>query len=99
MPESQLPTPQYKPHQEILDYDTCHLIVRTLVLSPADYGNGLLLGSNVTDIQRLQRIQNWAAKLICRVTKYDHAPMSSQITLAAYQGEDQFQDTNVHIKA
>ena len=36
-------------------------------------GNALLLGANTTDIQRLQRIQNWAAKLICRVTKSDHA--------------------------
>ena len=59
--------------RRFLDHDTCHLVVRALVLSRVDYGNGLLLGANTTDIQRLQRIQNWAAKLICRVLKSDHA--------------------------
>ena len=38
-----------------------------------DYGNGLLLGSNYNDIQRLQRIQNWSAKLIYCAKKFDHA--------------------------
>ena len=37
------------------------------------HGNALLFGSNATDIQRLQRIQNWAAKLVCRASKCDHA--------------------------
>lgn len=56
-----------------LDSDTCNHIVRSLVLSRLDYGNALLLGSNQTDIARLQRLQNWGAKLIFRATKYDHA--------------------------
>ncbi|XP_072030425.1 uncharacterized protein [Amphiura filiformis] len=56
-----------------LDRDTCHLVIRALILSKIDYGNGLLLGSNKTDIQRIQRIQNWAAKMICQVRKQDHA--------------------------
>ena len=59
--------------RRFLDYDTCHLVVRALVLSRIDYGNGLLLGANKSDIQRLQRIQNWAAKLVCRSHKWDHA--------------------------
>ena len=59
--------------RRFLDYDTCHLVVRALVLSKIDYGNGLLLGANKNDLQRLQRIQNWGAKLICRARKYDHA--------------------------
>ena len=61
------------PIRRFLDFDTCHLIVRALILSRLDYGNGLLLGSNRSDIQKLQRIQNWAAKLICKATKRDHA--------------------------
>ena len=56
-----------------LDDDTCHFVIRALVLSKLDYGNGLLLGCCKADIQRLQRIQNWAAKLICKVLKRDHA--------------------------
>jgi hypothetical protein len=59
--------------RRFLDYDTCHLVIRALVLSKIDYGNGLLLGCTKADIQRLQRIQNWAAKLICKALKYDHA--------------------------
>ncbi len=40
-----------------------------------EYGipQALLFGSNTTDIQRLQRLQNWAAKYICRARKHDHA--------------------------
>ena len=59
--------------RRFMDFDTCHLVVRALVLSRLDYGNGLLLGLCVADINRLQRIQNWAAKLICLASKYDHA--------------------------
>ena len=59
--------------RRFLDFDTCHLIVHALILSRLDYGNGLLLGSNHSDIQKWQRIQNWAAKLICKATKRDHA--------------------------
>lgn len=58
---------------KVLDFDTCQLMVRALVLSRLDYGNGLLFGSNISDIQRLKRVQNWAAKLICGDTKYEHA--------------------------
>ena len=64
--------------RKFMDNDTCHLIVRALILSRLDYGNGLLLGSNACDIQRLQRIQNWAAKLICMARKFDHATPSLQ---------------------
>ena len=59
--------------RRFLDYDTCHLVTCTLVLSRIDYGNGLLLGANKSDIQRLQCIQNWAAKLVCKSHKWDHA--------------------------
>ena len=59
--------------RRFLDHDTCHLIVRALILSRMDYGNGLLLGFNYNDIQRLQRIQNWSAKLIYRAKKFYHA--------------------------
>ena len=76
---------------KFMHFDTCHLIIRALILSRLDYGNGLLFGSNISDIQRLQRIQNWAVKLICRATKYDNAtpclrelhwlPVSERVTV------------------
>ena len=59
--------------RKFLDQDTCHLVIRALVLSKMDYGNALLYGSTQSDLQRLQRIQNWAAKLINCALKKDHA--------------------------
>ena len=59
--------------RRFLDFDTCHLVIRSLVLSRLDYGNGLLMGINKTDVHRLQRIQNRSAKLICQALKHDCA--------------------------
>ena len=62
--------------RRFMDFDTAHLVVRALILSRLDYGNSLLLGTTKTDILRLQRIQNWAAKMICQVAKYERATPS-----------------------
>ena len=59
--------------RKFLDQDTCHLVISALVLSKMDYGNAVLYGSAQSDLQRLQRIQNWAAKLINCALKKDHA--------------------------
>ena len=56
-----------------LNFETCNHIIRSLLLSRIDNGNAILLGSNQTDITRLQRLQNWSAKLIFCARKYDHA--------------------------
>ena len=59
--------------RRFLDRDSCHQVVRSLVLSRLDYANAVLLGTTSTDIMRLQRLQNWSAKLIFQARKYDHA--------------------------
>ena len=59
--------------RRFMDFDTCSTIVRSLILSRLDYGNSLLLGTNISHINRLQRLQNWAAKLIFCASKRDHA--------------------------
>ena len=41
-------------------------------MSRLDYGNGLLYGIPQVTIQRLQRIQNCAARLVTRTRKYEH---------------------------
>ena len=67
-----------------LDFDTCNSVVRSLIISRLDYGNILLMGSNTTGINRLQRLQNWAAKLIFQAAKRDHAsPLIQATSLAA----------------
>ena len=59
--------------RRFLDKYSCHQIVRSLVLSRLDYGNALLLGINQTNLNKLQRLQNWAAKLIFCAKKQDKA--------------------------
>ena len=47
-----------------LDQETRHHVVRSLILSRLDYGNALLYGAKAKDLDRLQSLQNKAAKLI-----------------------------------
>lgn len=54
-----------------LDQDTRHLVVRALFLSRLDYGNALLYGANVQDLNRLQSLQHRAAKLIFSASRLD----------------------------
>ena len=50
----------------------CKTLVCSLVTSRLDYGNALLFGVNTNVLQKLQRVQNTAARLITRRKKYDH---------------------------
>ena len=44
--------------------EACHHAVRSLVLSRIDYANSLLYGAKQFDLNRLQRLQNKAARLV-----------------------------------
>ena len=50
--------------RRFIDQDTCAHAVRSLVLSRLDYGNSLLGGISRYNVERLQRLQNRAARLI-----------------------------------
>ena len=52
-----------------IDRSTCAHAVRSLILSRLDYGNSLLGGLSATDTQRLQKLQNRAARLIYQVSR------------------------------
>ena len=52
--------------------DACKTLVCSLITSRLDYGNVLLHGIPSNEIQRLQRVQNTAARLISRTRKYEH---------------------------
>ena len=59
----------------ILNKDTCKILVQALVLTCLDYCNSLLLGMTQHRLQKLQRIQNLACKVIYYKKKYDHIGM------------------------
>ena len=52
---------------------TCRSVVRALVLSRLDYCNSLRTGLKQHDLNRLQRLQNKAARLIHKKPKYSLA--------------------------
>ncbi|XP_062605752.1 uncharacterized protein LOC134267560, partial [Saccostrea cucullata] len=52
--------------------DACKTLVVALVASRLDYGNALLYGITETNISRLQRVQNTAARIATRTRKHDH---------------------------
>ena len=59
--------------RKFLTTDACKTIVLGLVISHLDYNNAILYGLPDVDINKLQRIQNMAAKLICKKRKFDSA--------------------------
>ena len=52
-----------------VDQETCINAMRSLIFSKPDYDNALLSGCKVTDIARLQRIQNRAARIVFQVLR------------------------------
>ena len=55
----------------LMDMKTAQVAVQTLVLLRIDYCNVLMMGSAEHQINKLQRIQNMACRVICSVRKYD----------------------------
>ena len=55
----------------LMDKKTAQVVVQTLVLLRIDYCNALMMGSAEYQINKLQRIQNMACRVICSVRKYD----------------------------
>ena len=58
--------------RRFLPRDVLQGIVTALVLSNLDYCNALLSGITAHQLQRLQRIQNWAARMISGIKLKNH---------------------------
>ena len=63
---------------QFLSKKACEMLVVALVTSRLDYCNSLLNGLSQTHMLRLQCVQNTAARLICRIKKFEHISMSLQ---------------------
>ena len=55
-----------------LDQHTAETIVHSLVSTRLDYCNSLLFGISGYLIQRLQRVQNFAARVVCQLRRENH---------------------------
>ena len=58
--------------RKFLSFDTVQTLVNAFGISRLDYCNSILFGLPNTDLQKLQRVQNTAARLICNMNKFDH---------------------------
>ena len=58
--------------RSLVTEDACRTLVRSLITSRLDYGNALLHGVNSVSLQKLQKIQNTAARLVTRLKKHEH---------------------------
>ena len=57
--------------RDFIDDDTSKLLAPSLILTHLDYANCLLFGLPANSIEKLQRVQNWAAKVVLKRSKYD----------------------------
>ncbi|KAK3109110.1 hypothetical protein FSP39_023289 [Pinctada imbricata] len=59
--------------RHLLSEELCKTLINSLVTSRLDYGNALLFGVNKFLIEKLQRVQNAAARIVSRVrSKQEH---------------------------
>ena len=62
-------------------------VVHAFVTSRLDIGNALLYRLPMKQMQRLQKIQNWAARLIDAAMRYSHTTsIAKEVALAADSG-------------
>ena len=57
--------------RQFIDTGTAKILACSLVLSHLDYANSILCGLPESTTTKLQRIQNWAAKVVLRYGRYE----------------------------
>ena len=62
--------------KRFLSFEDRKSIVQAIVMSRIDYCNSLLYGVTATNLTKLQRVQNAAARLVCSVPRHEHVTPS-----------------------
>ena len=63
---------QLRSIRKSLTVDTCHALVRSLIISRLDYCNGILTGASADLLNRLDSVLRGAARLILKHQRSDH---------------------------
>jgi len=61
---------QHRRIRKFLNHETVQILVNAFVTSRLDYCNSLLYGLPATQLSKLQRVQNAAARLICNISRF-----------------------------
>ena len=75
--------------RKFISRETTEKLVHTFISSRIDYCNSLLYGSPSYQINKLQRVQNAAAQLVCGVPKFHRITPTLGTTLASIEVSDQ----------
>ena len=59
-----------------INVDTAKIIIQALFHSKIDYCNSLLAGSAQYQLDKVQRLQNMACRVVCNLCKFDHVSTS-----------------------
>ena len=62
--------------RKFIDIKIAKQLATSLVLSHLDYSNSVLSGLPATSLKPLQRVQNWAARVVLGKSKFDSATMA-----------------------
>ena len=78
--------------RSVLTEDVCKTLVGALVMSHQDYANVILTGIPEVDIQKMQQVQNMAAKLVPNCPKQK----VSQGVLEVFIGYQSVQESSIN---
>ena len=67
-----------KPSEDSFDVKTLQSIVEMLVINKLTYGSTIWSNTSAKNIKKLQTVQNFAARIITKVRKFDHITPSLQ---------------------